>query len=128
MCTFCKIVNREEPSYPIKQTMHAMAILDIYPFKEGHALVISKKHYDDIESMDIQTLKEVAYLTQWVVQRLRTNFGAEDIQVMSWHGAAVQEIRHFHQHICPEYGASVVANEDYFKKTVEKFKREVKTF
>lgn len=122
MCIFCKIVKKELPSYGVKMTKNAIAILDIHPSKEGHTLIIPRVHYDDIGDCDLKTLKEMAFLAQWVTQKLRRNFGAEDIHVESWNGAAVQDPRHFHIHVCPEYGADVKEfNEEYFKNTLKKF-------
>ncbi|MBI4136689.1 HIT domain-containing protein [Candidatus Roizmanbacteria bacterium] len=44
-CIFCKIVNREIPSYNIYEDADYFAFLDIYPRVKGHTLLIPKKHY-----------------------------------------------------------------------------------
>lgn len=44
-CIFCKIVNKELPSYTVYEDDDFLAILDISPVVEGHTLVIPKKHY-----------------------------------------------------------------------------------
>lgn len=122
-CIFCKIAKRKAPATIIKSTKEAIAILDINPDKEGHTLIIPKKHHDDIATVDPKTLKEMVFLAQWVVQKLRTKFGQEDIHIESWNGGAVQNPRHFHIHVCAEYGPSVPeANKEYFDSTKKKFK------
>lgn len=65
---------------------------------------------------------EMVFLAQWVVQKLRTKFGQEDIHIESWNGGAVQNPRHFHIHVCAEYGPSVPeADGEYFINTKKKF-------
>ena len=44
-CIFCKIVNRELPCYKIYEDESFLVFLDIFPYVEGHVLVIPKKHY-----------------------------------------------------------------------------------
>jgi histidine triad (HIT) family protein len=66
-CIFCKIVSGELPSFKIWEDEFHMAFLDINPIKEGHTLVIPKKHYmyifdmqDDIVAELIKASKKVA--------------------------------------------------------------------
>jgi len=120
-CIFCDIAKRKVPSYVVKRTKEALAILDINPDKEGHTLIIPRKHHDDIASVDPKTLKEMVFLAQWVVQKLRSEFGQEDIHIESWNGGAVQDPRHFHIHVCAEYAGEVVADKEYFDKTMKRF-------
>ncbi|MGI5827420.1 MAG: HIT family protein [Patescibacteria group bacterium] len=44
-CIFCKIAKGKVPSYKIYEDEHYLAFLDIFPYVEGHTLVIPKKHY-----------------------------------------------------------------------------------
>jgi histidine triad (HIT) family protein len=44
-CLFCKIVKGEIPSYKIWEDEHHLAFLDIHPIKEGHTMVVPKKHH-----------------------------------------------------------------------------------
>jgi histidine triad (HIT) family protein len=43
-CIFCKIVAGEIPSYKIYEDEKYLAFLDIFPWCEGHTLVIPKTH------------------------------------------------------------------------------------
>jgi histidine triad (HIT) family protein len=43
-CIFCKIVAGEIPCYKIYEDENYLAFLDIFPFDEGHTLVIPKNH------------------------------------------------------------------------------------
>ena len=54
MCIFCKIVNKEIPSYTIYEDNICVAFLDLSQANIGHTLVVSKKHYNNI--LDISRL------------------------------------------------------------------------
>ena len=45
-CIFCKIVTGEIPCYKIYEDEKYLAFLDIYPWTEGHTLVIPKQHVE----------------------------------------------------------------------------------
>ena len=48
-CIFCKIINGEISSKILYEDNDIMILLDAYPDTDGHALVIPKKHYEDME-------------------------------------------------------------------------------
>ena len=51
-CIFCKIINREIPSYPVYEDDEVYAFLDITQTTKGHTLVIPKTHVKDIFEYD----------------------------------------------------------------------------
>ena len=51
-CLFCKIISKEIPSKILYEDDDIMVLLDAYPDSDGHTLVIPKKHYEDIFSID----------------------------------------------------------------------------
>ena len=44
-CIFCKIVDKEIPSYVVYEDNDFLAFLDIHPQSPGHVQVIPKVHY-----------------------------------------------------------------------------------
>ena len=44
-CIFCKIIRGEIPCQKIAENNDFLAFLTIYPFTEGHTLIIPKKHF-----------------------------------------------------------------------------------
>lgn len=44
-CIFCKIIAGESPSYKVYEDDQFLGILDIFPVRRGHCLLIPKKHY-----------------------------------------------------------------------------------
>ena len=48
---FSKIIRNEVPSHKIYEDDHVIAILDINPLSEGHALVIPKEPAETIDTL-----------------------------------------------------------------------------
>ena len=51
-CLFCQIINREKKAYIIAENAGAIAILDAFPASEGHTLIISKNHAENITELE----------------------------------------------------------------------------
>jgi len=51
-CLFCKIIQKQIPAYTIAEDNNCLAFLDINPTVEGHALVVTKKHAENITKLD----------------------------------------------------------------------------
>ena len=47
-CIFCKIIKGELPSFKIYESDDVVSFLTIAPMNEGHALVVPKKHYENL--------------------------------------------------------------------------------
>lgn len=104
MCIFCKIINGDIPSKKVYEDKDVLAILDISQATKGHTLVIPKKHYDNILSINeddyLAVMKKVKELSNKIV----TNLGAEGVNVLNnCNEVAGQSVMHFHVHIIPRY-------------------------
>ena len=58
-CIFCKIINGDIPCYKIYENDYVLAFLDINPDSDGHTLIIPKKHFTDLDDIDLETLKHI---------------------------------------------------------------------
>ncbi len=104
MCIFCKIINGDIPSKKVYEDKDVLAILDISQATKGHTLVIPKKHYDNILSINeddyLAVMKKVKELSNKIV----TNLGAEGVNILNnCNEVAGQSVMHFHVHIIPRY-------------------------
>ena len=63
-CIFCKIINKEIPSYTVYEDEIVKVFLDINPDSNGHLLIIPKKHILDISEMDNNTWKSILEITK----------------------------------------------------------------
>ena len=54
MDIFCKIVNNELPSYTLYEDDIVKVFLDVNPMSPGHMLIIPKKHFENLDDIDIE--------------------------------------------------------------------------
>lgn len=106
-CVFCKIIDGEIPSNKVYEDEKAVAFLDAEPVSKGHALVVPKKHVEDIheaEGMD--------YMWDAIVKvsnAVKDAFDAEGVNVNQNNGEiAGQEVFHMHFHVTPRYDGSEI--------------------
>lgn len=104
MCLFCEIKNGNIPSYKIYEDNICLAFLDISQATIGHTLIIPKKHFDDIFSLDEETSKHLFNVTRILAKRIKEKLGVSAVNVLNNSGElAGQTIKHFHIHIIPRY-------------------------
>ena len=70
MDIFCKIINREIPSYKLYEDEYVLAFLDINPQTNGHTLIIPKKHYLDIDDITNETLEHIEETARYIKKLL----------------------------------------------------------
>ena len=51
-CLFCQIIKKKIPAYIIDEDENCLAFLDINPASEGHALIITKNHVENITKLE----------------------------------------------------------------------------
>lgn len=103
-CIFCKIINKEIPSYVVYENDTVIAILNRNMEVYGHTLVIPKKHYQDIYDIPEDVLSEIIKATKTLALRYKEKIGATGINL--WHASGVdaqQSVFHFHMHILPRF-------------------------
>lgn len=73
-CIFCSIIAAKTPSYKIAEDNDYIAILELNPLSKGHALIIPKKHIDNLpESAD--------RLAQEVKRKLQNKFSPQEVKI-----------------------------------------------
>jgi len=99
---FCSIVDGKERSWTIFENQNVKTILDIHPASKGHALVLPKRHYENIFDIPEETLAEVMSVAKHVVLQLQKSLGVEAVNLLSANGKdAQQSVFHFHIHVVP---------------------------
>lgn len=101
-CIFCKIINGEIPKYQVYEDDDVLGILDINPTRHGHVLVFPKKHSQNFESTDEETLAKLVGAVKKVGKSVKENLPAQSYNVaVNNDRAAGQIIPHIHFHIIP---------------------------
>jgi histidine triad (HIT) family protein len=103
-CIFCGIAAGTLPAERVYEDEHTVAFLDIAPACDGHILVISRAHSDDIHSADPANLAAVAATVQQMAARVSGALAAEGVSVVQSNGrAAGQTVFHYHVHVLPRF-------------------------
>lgn len=101
-CLFCKIINKNMPSLTLYEDDKVIVILDAYPNCDGHTLVIPKKHYEDINNIDNETLSYMFKIARVYANILMTKLKKKSITYLINYGEA-QKIKHLHLHLLPDF-------------------------
>lgn len=101
---FSKIIRGEVPSHKIYEDDHVIAILDINPLSEGHALVIPKEPAETIDALSDEFAAAVGRVLPRVTRALKKVTGASAINILQNNGAdAGQAVPHVHFHVIPRF-------------------------
>ena len=101
-CIFCKIAKGEIPSATIYECSDFKCILDVAPAGKGHALIITKEHYDNIFQLDAETAAKIFSFATVAAKAIKEETGCEGMNVLQNNGAvAGQTVNHFHLHLIP---------------------------
>ena len=101
-CIFCKIMNNEIPSYTIYEDEIVKVFLDVNPISNGHSLVIPKKHFTDINDIDLDTLTHIQKTVKDLFIKYKEKLNCDGITLCQ-NNQYGQEVKHYHLHIIPRY-------------------------
>jgi histidine triad (HIT) family protein len=104
-CIFCAIAAGTAPSYLTYEDDAAVAFLDLAPLRQGHTLVIPRRHVPDVMSDGgAQALSDVGPAIHHVSRRLMEVFNADGINLLQANRAAAgQVVFHLHVHLVPRH-------------------------
>jgi histidine triad (HIT) family protein len=101
---FSKIIRGEVPSHKIYEDDHVIAILDINPLSEGHALVIPKEPAETIDALSDEFAAAVGRVLPRITRALKKVTGATAVNILQNNGAdAGQAVPHVHFHVIPRF-------------------------
>lgn len=100
-CIFCKIANKEAPSFKIWENDEFFAFLDINPNVKGQTLLIPKQHFDSDLFLidDPKFVGKLMEATKEVVDMLKKSLKVERVwMIMEW-----MWVNHLHLKLYPMY-------------------------
>ena len=101
-CIFCKIIANEIPCYKLYEDDLVLAFLDVGPIALGHALIIPKKHFENIFDMEEEYLERIALVAKKISGKMKHELGVEAVNLYHASGAAAEQtVFHFHLHVIP---------------------------
>ena len=108
-CIFCTKPDDgdDRGSYIVHRGEHCFAILNAFPYNNGHLMISPYRHVPSIEELEGDALLELMTLAQSGIAALREAYGPEGfnlgINQGKVAGAGVEH--HVHLHIVPRWGA-----------------------
>lgn len=96
-CIFCKIVAGIVPSVKVYEDDQVLAFLNIEAIREGHTLVIPKRHYEYFYQIEEPDYSAVMAAVKMIAQALDDTFSPQRV------GLKVEgfEVAHAHVHVLP---------------------------
>ena len=89
---------------------HTLAFMDIFPVTDGHTLVITKEHYENLFEAPTEALQGVAATAKRVAHALQDTLSPEGMMVFQLNGAAAgQTVFHYHMHLLPRAAGEPLA-------------------
>ena len=103
-CIFCKIANGEIPSHTLYEDENFRVIFDLGPATRGHALILVKKHAENVYEIDDETASKVFVLAKKMAGIKTEVFNCDGFNIVQNNGkCAGQSVFHFHMHLIPRY-------------------------
>jgi histidine triad (HIT) family protein len=94
---FTKIINRDIPSYVIKEDEYFYAFLDIFPLVEGHVLVVPKVEVDKFFDLPDLYLQKLFSFAQPIAKAIEAAFECNRCGI----SVIGLEVPHAHVHLLP---------------------------
>ena len=101
-CVFCEIMNGNIKARKIYETEYSIAILDAFPLKDGHSLIVSKSHKPKIQDLRLIENRDIFDVLHLLTGKIEKAMNCNSSLVGVHNGRdAGQDIPHFHIHIIP---------------------------
>ncbi len=103
-CLFCSIAEKKVPSVVVYEDESVLAFLDIHPLSLGHAVIIPKRHVENIIKLPQELVGRVFLAVQKVTAMLDSALSPKGFTIGINHGrVSGQTIDHLHIHVIPRY-------------------------
>ena len=109
-CIFCQIQAGTLPASVVYQDEQAMVILDLFPIREAHCLVIPREHAPLLEGLDAAVTHHLMDLARrTIVAQKRAGLAVKAHNVVVNDGReANQHVPHVHVHVIPRRGGDTL--------------------
>ena len=112
-CIFCKDLPK------ITENDLAYAVYDINPVSRGHALVIPKRHFEQIFDATPEESQAIKALLLYMKARIEKENSPDGYNIwMNCGKAAGQVVMHAHVHLIPRYKGEVLHIKEHLKGNI----------
>ena len=111
-CLFCRFLadrKKDARNYLIKRTPLSFALLNLYPYNNGHVLILPKRHVDSLGKLTAREKLDWLELCDELIAALRKELKPQGFNVGINLGAAAGAgiPKHLHLHIVPRWPGDV---------------------
>jgi len=108
-CLFCDVARGNARSHLVIEDDLAMAILDPFPIRAGHTLIISKTHYSCFDELPDDALIQTGRLAQRIARVMKQRYGVARVAFFF----AGTQIDHAHAHLVPMHDDTDLTSRRY---------------
>ena len=103
-CPFCSIAGGSASASMVYEDSNILAFMDLNPIREGHTLIVSREHWENLYDIPEKTLSELIAVVKRVAVAVKKTVGADGIQIIQNNGrSAGQVVMHIHFHVIPMF-------------------------
>lgn len=110
-CVFCHILNekKDKMNFIIARTEHSYSVLNIYPYNNGHVLIIPNRHVNDISKLKREERDDLMDLFESTKSLLDDVMGPEgyNVGINLGKAAGAGFPTHVHIHLVPRWTGDV---------------------
>jgi ATP adenylyltransferase len=133
-CIFCALAaDVDNDTQVIARSSHVFVTLNLYPYNNGHLMVVPYKHLQSQEMLDTEALTNLMVTVNKALGALRKVYNPAAFNLGANIGAAAGAgiAEHYHFHIVPRWSSdanfmSVVGNTRVIPDALENSHRELK--
>ncbi len=102
-CVFCAIVEDRLPAHRIYEDEHFVVLLDIFPLRPAHLLIVSREHAPLLKDLSAAARDRLLLLAGRIAAALRaSDYAAPGLNFVINDGpSANQHVPHLHLHLIP---------------------------
>ena len=101
-CTFCDLIQGAGEVSICYEDGEAIAFMDIQPVNAGHVLVVSRRHYENLEDVPVELAMHLFRVATKLAPAVTKVSNAEGINIVVNSGSAAgQDEPHYHVHVIP---------------------------
>ena len=110
-CVFCKMLKekKDKKNYIVERTQHSFSVLNIYPYNNGHVLILPKRHLDGLGKLtriEREDLFDLLESTQKLLDKTMQPAGY-NVGINLGRAAGAGFPGHLHIHIVPRWRGDV---------------------
>jgi ATP adenylyltransferase len=106
-CVFCDLPRRDddERSLILRRGRRAFVIMNLYPYNNGHLMMVPYEHVDSLRGLPVETLAEMMELAQLAQSVLEETMRPQgfNLGINQGRAAGAGIADHVHMHIVPRW-------------------------